>query len=117
MAEKVQASEGLANIDALQQEAAQNPNDREIQRRLGWTLFGLGRLEEARAAFEAARERWPEDIEFHYGLGLALKQLGQVEQALASFEQALSGDSESVRAAMLRRMAEEQKNILEKQAA
>jgi len=117
MADDAPSKDVLENIASLQEEASRQPDDRDLQRKLAWALYGAGRFEEARDAFEKARERWPDDIEFHYGLGLSLKQLGQKEVALTEFEKALATGERSVQASMLRRLAEEQRNILMKGAA
>jgi Flp pilus assembly protein TadD len=49
------AAEELAAV------AAEYPRDREVQRQLGQTLYGLGRIAEARAAFEAVLRIDPND--------------------------------------------------------
>ena len=117
MADDAISTDVLENIASLQEKASRQPDDRDLQRKLAWALYGVGRFEDARDAFEKARERWPDDIEFHYGLGLSLKQLGQREVALTEFGKALATGERSVQASMLRRLAEEQRNILMKGAA
>ena len=48
-------------VDVLMRVAREYPRDREVQRQLGQTLYALGRVSEARAAFEAVISIDPND--------------------------------------------------------
>ncbi|HEV3468500.1 MAG TPA: tetratricopeptide repeat protein [Pyrinomonadaceae bacterium] len=60
-------SEGRAReaADELAAVAREYPRDREVRRQLGQTLYGLGRLDEARRAFEAVTAIDPNDHNAH----------------------------------------------------
>ena len=72
----------------IQQAHALNPNSPEILDSLGWALFHLGRLEEAREYLEEAYQRLPdEEIAAH--LIETLWELGEFEEAQRLTQQLL----------------------------
>lgn len=60
--------------------------------RLGETLAGQGRWDEAAAAFRQALAALPDDPVLHNNLGFVLFQAGQADQAIPAFERALALD-------------------------
>jgi Flp pilus assembly protein TadD len=65
----------------------------------GWSLYRLGRLEEAIQTFHASMERLPERISVRFDLALSLLANGQPVEANATYQAAF----EAVRAADVRR--------------
>jgi len=72
-------------LDPLRQAAASQPNDIVARRRLGWGLYGAGRIDEALGVFREARREFPEDVDLLYGLGLSAKKAGEVDEADEAF--------------------------------
>jgi protein O-GlcNAc transferase len=58
--------------------------------RLAWSLFYVGRLPEARHAFERALRAAPQGAGLHNGLGWCLLRQGDRRQARVAFERALA---------------------------
>jgi tetratricopeptide (TPR) repeat protein len=56
----------------------------------GFTLFNLGRLDEARTAFETYLARGPEDPEAVFGLGLVALEQDRVDEAERAFARAIA---------------------------
>jgi tetratricopeptide (TPR) repeat protein len=73
-----EAADELANI------AREYPRDREVRRQLGQTLYGLGRLAEARRAFEAVIEIDPNDHNAHQFLAALYESEGRPLKASAA---------------------------------
>ncbi|MDT5296298.1 MAG: hypothetical protein QOJ76_3178 [Acidobacteriota bacterium] len=71
----VEAADELARI------AREFPRDREVVRQLGQTLYGLGRLESARAAFESLLTIDPNDTGAYQFLAPLYKSEGRTEEA------------------------------------
>ncbi len=101
-----------SDIDALKGAAKQKPNDIKAQLAVGWAHYGKGQAEEARAIFENITARWPGDLEAHYGLGMSLKKMGQPGPAKESFQKAVAAQAKTVRETMLKRLAEQQVDII-----
>jgi tetratricopeptide (TPR) repeat protein len=55
------------------------------QSRLAWTLYNLGRYQEAEAAYAAVLAGYPADVEMRAGLGWALLKQSKVAQARQEF--------------------------------
>jgi Flp pilus assembly protein TadD len=66
-----------------------NPNDFHAQTQLGIALAGLGRLDEAIAAFRRAIQITPQSPEAHNNLGNALRERGRFDEAVAACRRAL----------------------------
>ena len=79
-------SEGRAReaADELASVAREYPRDREVRRQLGQTLYGLGRLAEARQAFEAVTSIDPNDHNAHQFLATIYESEGQPLKAAAA---------------------------------
>lgn len=79
------------------------PENPAIQDSLGWTLFKLGRLEEARSHLEEALGRWP-DPEIASHLARVFWQLGERSQAIDLLRSAAVAfpNSQPVQAAVAR---------------
>jgi Tfp pilus assembly protein PilF len=71
-------AEAAAELAAL---AQQYPRDREVARQLGQTLFSLGRIAEARPAFEAILEVDPTDFGAYQFLSPIYQSEGETEKA------------------------------------
>ena len=56
----------------------------------GWSLFHLGRLEEAQAAFERHLVAQPDAGDSHYALGLVFSDRGETSAAKDSFRRAIA---------------------------
>jgi Flp pilus assembly protein TadD/phosphoribosyl-ATP pyrophosphohydrolase len=67
--------------DALARVAQQYPRDREVARQLGQTLYTLGRIDEARVAFENIIAIDPTDAGTYQFLIPIYKSLGQTDRA------------------------------------
>lgn len=83
--------------EALAVAEAGPPGHPRLTNVAGAALSGLGRLEAARDAFDAARTADPSLAEAHHNHGLALDDLGHPAEALASYRTALAlkpGDPE-----------------------
>lgn len=81
----------------------------ELHTRIGWTLYQLGRLDEARGAFTRALALEPEAAEALTGLGDLALRADQPEAALAWLDRALaaepaSADARTARETALRRL-------------
>lgn len=106
-----------AMVEELEQEASSQPQDKDLQRRLGWALYSVGRLEEAQRVLDDAMTRHPQDIELLYSLGMILKATGEFEKARGRFRQARDFEpvnDEGSRSSMLRHLAAAQLQILDK---
>ncbi|MGH2628875.1 MAG: tetratricopeptide repeat protein [Anaerolineales bacterium] len=104
-------------IEALKKAAEEQPNEAGPQIRLGWALYGAGRLQEALQVMEAASRRHPRDLEVAYGLGLTLKRSGDSEAARKQFQlvsEMVDTVIDRTRAAILRRIAHGHLNMLER---
>lgn len=103
-------------IEALQKAAEEQPAEPGPQVRLGWALYGAGRLQEARQVLEAASRRHPKDLELSYALALTLKRAGDSEAARKQFQAVfglVGAVSDRTRAAVLRRIVRGHLNMLE----
>lgn len=117
MTETDKTDERIALIDQLEQEVKSRPTDIDLQRRLGWAYYGKGRFQEAQRVLEDAAARAKGDIEILYALGMAAKMSGEKAKARGIFEslREISLESlEDTRRAMLKRMAEIQILLLER---
>ncbi|HEX8290960.1 MAG TPA: tetratricopeptide repeat protein [Pyrinomonadaceae bacterium] len=76
-------SEGRAReaAEELAAVAREYPRDREVRRQLGQTLYGLGRLAEAREAFEAVTAIDPNDHNAHQFLATIYESQGLTAKA------------------------------------
>ncbi len=101
----------LSNLDEIRLEAQSQPENLEAQYRYAWALLNLGRHEDARAAFESGRSRWPDAIEFIYGLGMVGKAAGDKQLAAKNFSLAAGVEASDARGTMLKRLAEIQQLI------
>jgi tetratricopeptide (TPR) repeat protein len=104
-------------IEALQQAAAEQPDEAGPQFRLGWALYGAGRLQEARQVLEPAGRRHPKDLEVLYALALTLKRAGDSEAARKQFQavfELVGAVADRTRAAVLRRIVRGHLNMLER---
>ncbi len=104
-------------MEALQKEAEEQPNEAGPQVRLGWALYGAGRLQEARQVLEAATRLHPKDLEVLYALALTLKRSGDSETARKHFQavsELVGTVSDRTRAAVLRRITHGHLNMLER---
>lgn len=105
-------------ISELEQELNSKPSDVDLQRRLGWAYYGQGRFEDARRVLGEAASTAKQDIEVLYALGMASKMSGEKTAARETFETLreipLRSD-EDTRQAMLKRMAELQLLLMERQ--
>jgi tetratricopeptide (TPR) repeat protein/tRNA A-37 threonylcarbamoyl transferase component Bud32 len=100
---------GLAFYDRF---TAENRNDPDVRAQTGWALIragrihrGLGREEEAVAAFEAAvavlgeaLRLQPDNTKARYNLGLALVDLGSGDEGVIAFRKAIRLDPDHARA-------------------
>ena len=103
-------------IEAFQQQAKEQPADAAAQLRLGWALYGAGRLQEARKVLEDAQRDHPSDLEVVYALGLTLKRAGDPGPARTAFQKLLElipGVQDRTRSAVLRRIAHGHLHMLE----
>jgi mono/diheme cytochrome c family protein len=66
-----------------------NPNDAKANKKLGTTLLGQGKVEEAIGYLRTAVQNDPRDDEPHYFLGLALRQQNKLMEARMEFQSAL----------------------------
>ena len=104
----VEASETLApgqdvekSIAALEQKLAQNPDDAEGWRMLGWSRFNMGAYAKAAEAYRKATKIAPNNGDYWSSLGESLVQdasgpFGQ--EAVAAFRKALTIDPKDPRA-------------------
>jgi len=105
------------SLEQLEQAARAPGGDRAALERLGWALYGAGRFLDAAAAARECQALAPGDPEPSYLLGMALKASGDSDGAAAAFGAAAanaSGVSDTVRGAMLRRLAVGQVNWLQR---
>jgi Flp pilus assembly protein TadD len=72
-------------LDPLRQAAASQPKDIAARRRLGWGLYGTGKIDEALDVFRKACREFPDDVDLLYGLGLSAKKSGKVDEADQAF--------------------------------
>lgn len=112
MTESGQDNDQMSEIQELQEQLKQKPNDVNNHCRLGWAFLGADRLEEAVDVLRSANQRWPQEIEIGYALGLALKRQGHGTAAIEIFGQAAGIEVNSVRAGMMKQLAEEQREYL-----
>ena len=71
---------------SFEQALAADPNFAQARMNLGISLLGQQKLEQARAALEAASNKLPDDPYAWYNLGLAYKDLALPEKAIATFQ-------------------------------
>jgi predicted O-linked N-acetylglucosamine transferase (SPINDLY family)/predicted SAM-dependent methyltransferase len=83
---RAQSNEAAA--DAYRAGIALKPDDARMRADLGGLLIGMGRLEEARAEIEQARNLAPDLAEAHHNLGLLHHQFGEIDAAIAEIGQA-----------------------------
>lgn len=76
------------SVESLKQAARQNPQDPQIHRELGRTLFSTGQYDEALRTLEYAAGLAPGDALIHNDLGAIFNQLGRLGEAIASFRKA-----------------------------
>jgi cytochrome c-type biogenesis protein CcmH/NrfG len=105
-------------IAELEQEVRSKPSDVDLQRRLGWAYYGKGRFQDARRVLDEAASIAKQDIEVLYALGMASKMAGEKQAARKVFEALREiplGPEDDARRAMLKRMAEIQILLMERQ--
>jgi Flp pilus assembly protein TadD len=105
------------SLEQLEQAARAPGADRDALLRWGWALYAAGRSSEAAAAARDCRRLASGDPEASYLLGMALKAAGDSAGAAAAFGAAAAdapGLTDSVRGAMLRRLAVGQANWLQR---
>jgi tetratricopeptide (TPR) repeat protein len=75
-------------------------NDRDVWAyvHLGWAYLGIGRLEEAREAYEHALELGPSYVQVLNQLGTMYRLLGRYPDALRTFQKVLDVDEQQVSA-------------------
>lgn len=76
------------SVEALKQAARQNPQDPQIHRELGRTLFSTGQYDEALLTLEYAAGLAPGDALIYNDLGAIFNQLGRTDDAIAAFRKA-----------------------------
>jgi cytochrome c-type biogenesis protein CcmH/NrfG len=105
-------------ISELEQELKSKPSDVDLQRRLGWAYYGRGRFQDARKVLDEAASIAKQDIEVLYALGMASKMSGEKRAARETFEALREiplGSEQDARRAMLKRMADLQLLLMERQ--
>jgi hypothetical protein len=105
------------SLGQLEQAARAPGAERASLERLGWALYGAGRYLDAAVAARECQTLAPGDPEPSYLLGMALKASGDSAGAAAAFGAAAEnacGVADTVRGAMLRRLAVGQVNWLER---
>ena len=80
-------------VDGFRQRVALNPNDAEALTRLGMTLWGEKRTQEAWEYLERAVKARPDSAEVHYNKGVFLQFNTRVIEARAEFETAVRLDA------------------------
>ena len=91
------AADDQARLAILQELAGQRPDDAPVQFHLGNTLYDLGQLDGAIAAYRKAIELDGQLLGAHVNLGSALDESGKLEEALAAYEVALTVDDTDAR--------------------
>ncbi|MBU0674547.1 MAG: tetratricopeptide repeat protein [Proteobacteria bacterium] len=85
---------------------AQKPNDGYVRDSLGWVLFKLGKLQDARKELEAAAVAVPTDSTIHDHLGDVYHALGIDKEAIVNWEKALELQKDDNKRVLLRRKIE-----------
>ncbi len=93
-----QAGEVATAADLLADAAAKAPGNPEIQMNYGNVLAGLGRLDDALAAYRLAHDRAPKFAEPAYNAGLLMTAAGRHAEAADWFAQALDRDPDHAQA-------------------
>jgi Flp pilus assembly protein TadD len=104
-------------LEQLEEGARAAGADRAAILRWGWALYAVGRHPEAAAAARDAQKLTSGDPEPGYLLGMALKASGDRAAAVAAFNNAAAEAcrlTDTVRGAMLRRLAVGQANWLQR---
>ncbi|NTV13820.1 MAG: tetratricopeptide repeat protein [Desulfobulbaceae bacterium] len=81
-------------LDYVRRALAQKPDDGFVRDSLGWVLFKLGRVAEAAAELEKAREIEPGDSTINEHLGDVYLKLGRTKDALDAWAKALEAPKE-----------------------
>lgn len=89
-----QAGDSAGALGALKRAVALAPDRAPYRNNLGVILQDLGRLEDARAEFEAACQRDPAYTEAPYNLAKLLKQVGEPDAAVEAYEMVLAREPE-----------------------
>ena len=80
----------LANLDMAVKMDQPFPESLHAEHFMGWCLFNLGRLEDARAAFTDHVAQFPEEGDSHFGLGIVAIDQGNFGMAKTSLEKAIA---------------------------
>jgi tetratricopeptide (TPR) repeat protein len=91
------AADDQARLAILEQLAAERPGDAPVQFHLGNTLYDLGQLDGAVAAYRKAISIDDQLLGAHVNLGSALDESGKLDEALAAYETALAVDDSDAR--------------------
>jgi tetratricopeptide (TPR) repeat protein len=83
-------------LEQAQEAARQDPNNAELQYKLGNALFDLRRYDEARGAYENAVRLAPNHRSAHSNFALCLKRLGRLPEAIEQYRAALALDANDV---------------------
>jgi protein O-GlcNAc transferase len=67
-----------------------DPNNSPLQNNFGSALLGLGRPQDALAAYDLALSINPQNIEAHYNRGNALAAMKRFEEAVASYDRSIA---------------------------
>ena len=84
------------SIESLRKAVGKNPQDPDVQYKLGNALFDEQRYGEAASAYGEVIRLAPRRASAHTNLGLSLKRLGRMPEAVAAYRQALALDPNDV---------------------
>jgi Flp pilus assembly protein TadD len=105
------------SLEQLEQAARAPEADRAMLLRWGWALYAAGRFPESADVARECQTMASGDPESSYLLGMALKAFGDKDGAASAFGAAATdapGIADTVRGAMLRRLAVGQANWLQR---
>jgi tetratricopeptide (TPR) repeat protein len=91
------AADDQARLTIMEQLAAERPNEAPVQFHLGNTLYDLGQIDGAIAAYRKAVSIDDQLLGAYVNLGSALDESGKLEDALAAYETALTIDDSDAR--------------------
>ena len=79
-------------LDQARNAARAEPNNADLQYKLGNALFDTGLYDQAREAYESTVRLDPSHASAHANLGLCLKRLGRLREAIDAYRAALAID-------------------------